>query len=560
MARLNLETLGGLSSIESLLASLGTAGAGGGSGTFDEHLLKARSAAEPLRQQQSGSPTPAPSSPPERTPPGSNSSAPPHGESSPGAGPSSGRQDFDPAGDSARSPDAPPQPEDAGAGAPAASDAPERDADRPGESHDEDSGADDAATAGSAAAASTKPAGAPDRKAEERAAEETEAKAAASSAAGKSKSDRNARAMAKQAAAARNAQSDQAAKKALGDQAPAAGDEGAKVSAEASLSATEAGTEAGKTEGANAEGQSSSGGASAPGQVEAGLAAANAESAGLFAAAGSKAAKRPRNSSANRADGPVQDAAGASRHSAQRTGSKTIEEPGPADASPDAATTAGKRITPPSPASDASTTAAQLSAAPADHNRPAGSVESGTSDTQPSASGPAKMEAGERGSRPEAASPTQPAPGTQQADRVRFVQRVARAFAAAADRGGSIRLRLHPPELGSLRLELTIHNGAMTARLEAETETARNLIVENLPALRQRLAEHDIRVERFDVDWSGQSAGNLPQQARDQQAWHPRPGEPGPASAGRSRPAASAPPDPKGVFRPGHGSQFDVVI
>jgi flagellar hook-length control protein FliK len=170
------------------------------------------------------------------------------------------------------------------------------------------------------------------------------------------------------------------------------------------------------------------------------------------------------------------------------------------------------------------------------------------------------VEAGEQGSRPEAASPTQPAPGTQQADRVRFVQRVARAFAAAADRGGSIRLRLHPPELGSLRLELTIHNGAMTARLEAETETARNLIVENLPALRQRLAEHDIRVERFDVDWSGQSAGNLPQQARDQQAWHPRPGGPGPASAGRSRPAASAPPDPKGVFRPGHGSQFDVVI
>jgi flagellar hook-length control protein FliK len=97
--------------------------------------------------------------------------------------------------------------------------------------------------------------------------------------------------------------------------------------------------------------------------------------------------------------------------------------------------------------------------------------------------------------------------GVSVADRVRFVQRVARAFGSLGDQGGTIRLRLHPAELGALRLEVTVHNGAMTARLEAETQAAQGMLLENLPALRERLAEQNIRVERFDVDLMGQSSG-----------------------------------------------------
>ncbi len=40
----------------------------------------------------------------------------------------------------------------------------------------------------------------------------------------------------------------------------------------------------------------------------------------------------------------------------------------------------------------------------------------------------------------------------------------------------------------------------MSARLEAETPTARSLLLDNLPALRERLAGQNIKVERFDVD------------------------------------------------------------
>lgn len=99
------------------------------------------------------------------------------------------------------------------------------------------------------------------------------------------------------------------------------------------------------------------------------------------------------------------------------------------------------------------------------------------------------------------------------ADRARFVQRVSQAFRAASERGGHVRLRLHPPELGSLRVELKITDGVMSARMEAESAAARDLLAEHLPVLRQRLADHGIRVERFELDLMGQNGQGPSQQA-----------------------------------------------
>jgi len=95
----------------------------------------------------------------------------------------------------------------------------------------------------------------------------------------------------------------------------------------------------------------------------------------------------------------------------------------------------------------------------------------------------------------------------QQVDRVRFAQRVSRAFEALGDRGGSLRLKLSPPELGNLNLEVTVQQGVLTARLETETPAARNLLLESLPGLRDRLAQQDIRVERFDVELMDRRSG-----------------------------------------------------
>jgi flagellar hook-length control protein FliK len=85
-------------------------------------------------------------------------------------------------------------------------------------------------------------------------------------------------------------------------------------------------------------------------------------------------------------------------------------------------------------------------------------------------------------------------------DRARFVQRVANAFRSAQQNEGHIQLRLSPPELGSLRIEIAVRHGVLSANLETETADARRVLLDNLPALRQRLAEQDIRIEKFDVD------------------------------------------------------------
>ncbi|MCA9121260.1 MAG: flagellar hook-length control protein FliK [Planctomycetaceae bacterium] len=107
------------------------------------------------------------------------------------------------------------------------------------------------------------------------------------------------------------------------------------------------------------------------------------------------------------------------------------------------------------------------------------------------------------------------------ADQTRFVDRVARAVQATGDRGGPLRLRLSPPELGSMTLEVKVQGSSVTARIEADTPAARALLLEHLPVLRDRLAEQGMRVDQFDVDLTDRQPGGTPdglqQQDRRQQ-------------------------------------------
>lgn len=144
-------------------------------------------------------------------------------------------------------------------------------------------------------------------------------------------------------------------------------------------------------------------------------------------------------------------------------------------------------------------------------------------------------------------------------DPTRFVNRVAKAFHTAQERGGALQLRLSPPELGALRLELLVHDGVLAAKLEAETPAARRVLLDHLPILRDRLAEQNIRVERFDVDVRQEGGGNSPASPREHRQQQPQHGTP---HRQPSR-AAATPIDPivatPTIMTPATNSQINLV-
>jgi flagellar hook-length control protein FliK len=155
---------------------------------------------------------------------------------------------------------------------------------------------------------------------------------------------------------------------------------------------------------------------------------------------------------------------------------------------------------------------------------------------------------------------TERSDGLTEAERVRFVQRVARAFHSMGDEGGEVRLRLSPPELGSLRLEVSVRDGVMSARLEAETASARNVLLENLPALRERLAEQNIKVERFDVDVRDERRQTPGEQSAGQHDV-PRQGQRERARGHEvKRPTAIAPAAPRAATSNDNTSALNIVI
>jgi flagellar hook-length control protein FliK len=107
---------------------------------------------------------------------------------------------------------------------------------------------------------------------------------------------------------------------------------------------------------------------------------------------------------------------------------------------------------------------------------------------------------------------------------------------------------------------LTVRNGMMTARIEAESSTARNLLLDNLPALRDRLAEQDIKVQRFDVDLGPRSSGGSPQEPGDHHHPQDRPQHGTHHAGGGQENPADNPTAAGGAQHLGEKSQFDVTI
>jgi flagellar hook-length control protein FliK len=96
----------------------------------------------------------------------------------------------------------------------------------------------------------------------------------------------------------------------------------------------------------------------------------------------------------------------------------------------------------------------------------------------------------------------------------RLVEATGRALLAkAAEGGGSMRLRLEPPELGHVRLDIQVSKDIVRAEAVVEHSQVKQALLDQMPQLRQTLADRGLDLQGFDVrqqlfDWSGQQNAN----------------------------------------------------
>ncbi len=90
-----------------------------------------------------------------------------------------------------------------------------------------------------------------------------------------------------------------------------------------------------------------------------------------------------------------------------------------------------------------------------------------------------------------------------------FASRVVRGLHTMLNhRGGSMTMRLDPPELGALRVQMTLRDGTVSAMFTATTARAHHLLKEHLGTLRASLESQGLTVERLTVQTTPSSANS----------------------------------------------------
>ncbi|GHS90474.1 hypothetical protein FACS1894139_00340 [Planctomycetales bacterium] len=120
---------------------------------------------------------------------------------------------------------------------------------------------------------------------------------------------------------------------------------------------------------------------------------------------------------------------------------------------------------------------------------------------------------------PTATAPTNE-PTTRQAVLQENVNRLAELMESARSTGQTLKsltLALNPPELGKVTVELELTpSGGVSATVRAENDTARNLLLSGLDALRKSLEAKGVSLEQFNVELGGKDAGQQNAQSHTQ--------------------------------------------
>jgi flagellar hook-length control protein FliK len=89
-----------------------------------------------------------------------------------------------------------------------------------------------------------------------------------------------------------------------------------------------------------------------------------------------------------------------------------------------------------------------------------------------------------------------------------MIDQVAYAVQYSHANGQQMQLHLNPPELGALSVDVSMHDGVLSARIEAQTPNARQILVDNISQLKDSLTQQGVSFDRIDVQLAGSNWGS----------------------------------------------------
>ena len=96
--------------------------------------------------------------------------------------------------------------------------------------------------------------------------------------------------------------------------------------------------------------------------------------------------------------------------------------------------------------------------------------------------------------------------GADHANAAQVVAQVAHALVSY--RGGQeLQLQLKPSDLGTVRVDVALHDGVLSVRIEAQSPTTQQILADNLSQLKDSLAQQGVSFDRIDVRLAGTETG-----------------------------------------------------
>tara|TARA_R110002111_G_scaffold18931_2_gene46285 strand:+ start:125759 stop:127690 length:1932 start_codon:yes stop_codon:yes gene_type:complete len=87
-----------------------------------------------------------------------------------------------------------------------------------------------------------------------------------------------------------------------------------------------------------------------------------------------------------------------------------------------------------------------------------------------------------------------------------LVERIVGTVRESQATGQQLKIRLSPPELGTLQIEVSLKDGVYTAKMEVQNQRVQKIVNDNMAQLKESLAKTGVSIDRFEVQISTDSS------------------------------------------------------